>query len=367
MEEVNMLRKLNFSWERVRKIIGVGKTTMHQWKKSVNYVEPLQGMTDEEIDTFVNHNKQKDRGEVYLQGLVLAAGHHITRERLRASVGRVDAAGRELRKQKAIKRREYNAAGPHHIWHIDGHHKLIKYGLVTHGCIDGFSRTVIYLQCNDNNKSTTTLKLFQNAVTKHTLPGRVRGDRGGENVLIADAMIAGRGADRRSFIGGSSKHNTRIERLWRDVRRKVIGFYMDLFANMVVEGLDVGDSNQLFILQYMFKTRINEELVSFTNGWNNHKLSTEKYKTPLQLIEENIIDIPDEVIYDEFDDPEEDEITEGVQHVQVNPLLCPFTAAQLEYFKSQCNPLTRLDAPETLYDKYLCALEFSYLVLSMNI
>ena len=91
MEEVNMLRKLNFSWERVRKIIGVGKTTMHKWQKSVNYVEPLQGMTDEEIDTFVNHNKQKDRGEVYLQGLILAAGHHITRERLRASVGSVVA------------------------------------------------------------------------------------------------------------------------------------------------------------------------------------------------------------------------------------------------------------------------------------
>lgn len=42
-------------------------------------------------------------------------------------------------------RRVYNVAGPHHLWHHDGHHKLIRYGLITHGCVDGFSRTVIYL------------------------------------------------------------------------------------------------------------------------------------------------------------------------------------------------------------------------------
>jgi hypothetical protein len=31
------------------------------------------------------------------------------------------------------------------VWYHDGHHKLIRYGLVTHGCVDGYSRTIIYL------------------------------------------------------------------------------------------------------------------------------------------------------------------------------------------------------------------------------
>lgn len=44
-----------------------------------------------------------------------------------------------------IFRRVYNVPGPNHLWHMDGHHKLIRYGLVTHGCIDGNSRVVIYL------------------------------------------------------------------------------------------------------------------------------------------------------------------------------------------------------------------------------
>jgi hypothetical protein len=45
-------------------------------------------------------------------------------------------------------RRVYNVPGPNHLWHMDGHHKLIRYGLVTHGCIDGHTRVVIYLGCN---------------------------------------------------------------------------------------------------------------------------------------------------------------------------------------------------------------------------
>ena len=39
----------------------------------------------------------------------------------------------------------YNARGPHHLWHNDGHHKLIRYELITHGCVDGNTRTIIYL------------------------------------------------------------------------------------------------------------------------------------------------------------------------------------------------------------------------------
>ena len=42
-------------------------------------------------------------------------------------------------------RRVYNVPGPQHLWHNDGHHKLIRYGLVTHGCVDGKTRTIIYV------------------------------------------------------------------------------------------------------------------------------------------------------------------------------------------------------------------------------
>jgi hypothetical protein len=58
---------------------------------------------------------------------------------LRDSIKRVDSTGRQNRGHKKLKRREYKVPGPHHLWHLDGHHKLDRWKLVTHGCIDGFS------------------------------------------------------------------------------------------------------------------------------------------------------------------------------------------------------------------------------------
>jgi hypothetical protein len=113
----------------------------------------------------------------------------VTRQQLRGCISRVDSVGRQQRKHKAVKRRVYEVEGPHHLWHINGHHKLMNYGLVTHGCIDGYSRAIMYMRCTDNNQAATTLRLFQGACLQYMLPSRVRGDRGGENIRIADTVI----------------------------------------------------------------------------------------------------------------------------------------------------------------------------------
>ena len=52
----------------------------------------------------------------------------------------------------------------------------------------------------DNNLSNSVLKLFKDGVRKYGLSSRVRWDKGGENVKVADYMIAERGVDRRSYI-----------------------------------------------------------------------------------------------------------------------------------------------------------------------
>jgi hypothetical protein len=48
----------------------------------------------------------------------------------------------------------YHKVAPHHVWHVDGTHKLIDpYGLVIHVGIDGFSRCCTFCVCSDNNLS----------------------------------------------------------------------------------------------------------------------------------------------------------------------------------------------------------------------
>ena len=55
------------------------------------------------------------------------------------------------------KKRVYKVLWPKSLWHLDGHHSLIRWKLVIHGCIDGFSRQIMYLQCHSSNMAGTVL------------------------------------------------------------------------------------------------------------------------------------------------------------------------------------------------------------------
>lgn len=87
--------------------------------------------------------------------------------------------------------------------------------------IDGYSRLVVFLGCSDNNRAETVLHLFLQAGNSYGYPSRVRSDQGLENIEVARWMISNMGVDRGSHITGSSVHNQRIERLWREVNRLV--------------------------------------------------------------------------------------------------------------------------------------------------
>ena len=157
---------------------------------------------------------------------------------------------------------------------------------VIHGAIDGYSRTVLYLRCHNNNTAETALFEFTQAVEQYGLPSRVRTDKGGENHGIAWYMLnhPERGPGRGSVIAGRSVHNQRQERLWRDVNYGCTHVFYSLFYYMEQQGiLDPTNEIHIFCLHYVFVPRINNNLLMFKNGWNLHGLTTEDNKTPTQL------------------------------------------------------------------------------------
>ena len=126
--------------------------------------------------------------------------------------------------------------------------------------------------------------LFLKAVGVYGLPSRIRCDQGEKNVNVARHMLRHHGEERRSVLVGSSVHNQRIERFWRDMHRCVTSVYYRLFYFLEHnELLNPIDSVHVFALHYIYLPRINRALQQFLEAWNNHGVRTEHGQTPNQL------------------------------------------------------------------------------------
>ena len=138
---------------------------------------------DEIVSTFVADFPCA--GQKTLAGYLSSHGYHIQRWRIRESLLRVDPWGVEQRTRNILYHQQYRVRGPNSLWHIDGNHKLIRWRIVIHGAVDGYSRIPVYLSASDNNRALTVLQLFLRGVQVYGLPSRVRADQGGENTLVS--------------------------------------------------------------------------------------------------------------------------------------------------------------------------------------
>ncbi|XP_036417029.1 uncharacterized protein LOC118800955 [Colossoma macropomum] len=202
---------------------------------------------------------------------------------------REDPEGSEMRALQlhTVRRRRYSVPAPNSLWHIDGNHKLIRWRIVVHGGIDGFSRLIVYLNAATNNRASTVMGSFLEAVNTYGVPSCVRSDKGGENVQVAHFMVSSRGLNRNSHITGRSTHDQRIERLWRDVFGGVLDLFYTIFCNLEREGLLSPDEEiHIYALHWTFLPHIQRHL-QFKDGWNHHRLRTEENQSPLQLWMQN--------------------------------------------------------------------------------
>ena len=93
--------------------------------------------------------------------LHLKYGIDVPRSVVEILLRQMDPEGTRLRQAHKLKRRQYINPGPNYCWHADGYDKVKPYGLPIHGCIDGFSRRVIWLKLEMSNNNPKVWKAIQ--------------------------------------------------------------------------------------------------------------------------------------------------------------------------------------------------------------
>ena len=171
--------------------------------------------------------------------------------------------------------------------YLDGNHKLIEpYRIVIHGRIDGYSRLIVFLHASSNNKADTVLQSFLNAVQQYNLLSHVRTDMGMENVDVARVMLERCGLNTGCIITGTSVHNQRFERLWREVNRIVCSRFVNIFSYLERNGLFNPLSDiHLWSVHVVYLPLINKALQELICSWNHHPVTTEcNYRSTFILL-----------------------------------------------------------------------------------
>ena len=170
----------------------ISLSTLKRYLKKMNcFRRPLFGRR-------INFNEVKEivQEELYGSGSNLgyrrvwshlsSSGILLRREDVGLALRELDPENVDKRQRRRLRRRKYRNSGPNYVWHIDGHDKLKPYGISIHGCIDGYSRRIIWLEVAATNKMPELIaKYYLDAVKQMKgKPKIIKADDGTEHSVI---------------------------------------------------------------------------------------------------------------------------------------------------------------------------------------
>lgn len=129
--------------------------------------QEFSNISDDRIDNIIKDfisRHGSTTGEPFMSGYFHSLGQHVQRNRIRAAINRVDPRNTALRWGALVSKRKYYVPWSNSLWHVGGHHVLIRWRFMVHGCCGGKSRKKVFLKCSTNNLADTVLGLFKGAI-----------------------------------------------------------------------------------------------------------------------------------------------------------------------------------------------------------
>lgn len=214
--------------------------------------------------------------------LRLTYGVYVSRESIRTILQAIDPEGVAARQRRRLRRRRYISKGPGFVYHIDGWDKLKRFGLCVHGCIDGFSRKIMWLEAAPTNNDPYVICKFFGDTVRHEngLPLYVRADRGTENVNVElmQRTLRSENGDLRgrlqtTFLYGPSPANQRIESWWSKFPSFSMQVWIDHFIQMETVGvIDASLALHIQAIRFVYLKLLRYELQNIVTWWNTHHI-----------------------------------------------------------------------------------------------
>ena len=107
------------------------------------------------------------QGYRWMHQRAIQRGFVVSQETIRLIIKILDPEGVELRRARRLRHRQYTCRGPNALWHMDSYDKLKPYGIAINGCIDGFSRHIMWMEAYTTNSNPKVIaEYFINTVMR---------------------------------------------------------------------------------------------------------------------------------------------------------------------------------------------------------
>ena len=148
--KIHEARLQGYTLEQIAAMSYVSRSTLYRLRRRQEH-PPRTTLDSQELDQIVSQilHHTPNLGIIMVKGALRAQGYLIPDRHVHACIKRLDplrSVNLDIGISKIPQRIPYQVPTPNSLWHFDGNHKLRRWGIVIHGCVDGYKASKSSLQ-----------------------------------------------------------------------------------------------------------------------------------------------------------------------------------------------------------------------------